>query len=62
MAQGKLLIYEALVKHYNHTDRPTLLPRHMSDLHTAITDLLGEIWKNETLHNMMILIFQYSGL
>ena len=41
--QGKLLIYEALVKHYSHTDGHALLPKHMSDVSTAIIHLLGEI-------------------
>uniref|UniRef100_A0A3Q3VQV7 Uncharacterized protein n=1 Tax=Mola mola TaxID=94237 RepID=A0A3Q3VQV7_MOLML len=36
----KLLLYESLAKHYNHTDRPPLLPQHMTDIYTAITDLL----------------------
>ncbi|KAM7396244.1 hypothetical protein PAMP_019301 [Pampus punctatissimus] len=40
LAQCKLVLYETLVKHYNHTDRPPLLPQHMTDIYTAITDLL----------------------
>ncbi|XP_042266912.1 DEP domain-containing protein 7-like [Thunnus maccoyii] len=36
----KLLLYGTLVKHYSHTDRPPLLPQHMTDIYTAITDLL----------------------
>lgn len=39
----KLLLYESLVKHYSLTDRPPLLPQHMTDVYTAITDLLGEL-------------------
>lgn len=42
LAQCKLLLYGSLVKHYSHTDRPPLLPQHMTDIYTAITDLLGE--------------------
>ncbi|XP_071362240.1 DEP domain-containing protein 7-like isoform X2 [Trachinotus anak] len=40
LAQCKLLLYRTLVKHYSHTDRPPLLPHHMTDICTAITDLL----------------------
>lgn len=42
LAQCKLLLYGTLVKHYSHTDRPPLLPEHMADVYTTITDLLGE--------------------
>ncbi|XP_013867627.1 DEP domain-containing protein 7 isoform X2 [Austrofundulus limnaeus] len=38
--QCKLLLYEALVKHYGNTSRPPLLPQPMADIYTAITDLL----------------------
>ncbi|XP_056273369.1 DEP domain-containing protein 7-like [Pseudoliparis swirei] len=41
LAQCKLLLYGTLVKHYSHTDRPPLLPEHMADVYTTITDLLG---------------------
>ncbi|TMS05593.1 DEP domain-containing protein 7 [Larimichthys crocea] len=37
----KMLLYGSLMKHYSHTDRPPLLPEHMTDIYTAITDLLG---------------------
>ncbi|XP_056243470.1 DEP domain-containing protein 7-like isoform X1 [Seriola aureovittata] len=40
LAQCKLLLYRTLVKHYSHTDRPPLLPQHLTDIVTAITDLL----------------------
>ncbi|XP_076589855.1 DEP domain-containing protein 7-like [Chaetodon auriga] len=40
LAQSKLLLYRTLTKHYSHTDRPPLLPQHMTDIYTAITDLL----------------------
>ncbi|XP_040893645.1 DEP domain-containing protein 7-like isoform X2 [Toxotes jaculatrix] len=40
LAQCKLLLYRTLVKHYSHTDRPPLLPQRMTDIYTAITDLL----------------------
>ncbi|XP_075998171.1 DEP domain-containing protein 7-like [Genypterus blacodes] len=39
-AQCKLLLYGTLVKHYSHTDRPPLLPQHMTDIYTAIAALL----------------------
>lgn len=42
LAQCKLLLYGTLVKHYSNTNRPPLLPQHMTDVYTAITDLLGE--------------------
>lgn len=42
LAQCKMLLYETLVKHYSHTDRPPLLPQHMTDIYTAIIDLLGK--------------------
>ncbi|KAM9351923.1 DEP domain-containing protein 7-like [Symphorus nematophorus] len=38
--QCKLLLYGTLMKHYSHTDRPPLLPEDMTDIYTAITDLL----------------------
>ncbi|XP_029992513.1 DEP domain-containing protein 7-like [Sphaeramia orbicularis] len=38
--QCKQLLYETLVKHYSHSDQPPLLPQHMTDVYTAITDLL----------------------
>lgn len=37
-----MLLYGSLMKHYSHTDRPPLLPQHMTDIYTAITDLLGK--------------------
>ncbi|XP_042352325.1 LOW QUALITY PROTEIN: DEP domain-containing protein 7-like [Plectropomus leopardus] len=40
LSQCKLLLYGTLVKHYSHTDRPPLLPQHMTDILAAITDLL----------------------
>ncbi|KAM3870242.1 DEP domain-containing protein 7-like [Diretmus argenteus] len=40
LTQCKLLLYGCLVKHYSHTDRSPLLPQHMTDVYTAITDLL----------------------
>ncbi|XP_062246133.1 DEP domain-containing protein 7-like [Platichthys flesus] len=40
LAQCKLLVYRTLVKHYSHTDQPPLLPQHMTDFYTAVTDLL----------------------
>nr|XP_040019709.1 DEP domain-containing protein 7-like [Gasterosteus aculeatus aculeatus] len=39
-AHCKRLLYGTLAKHYGHTDRPPLLPQHMADVYTAITDLL----------------------
>ncbi|KAF7654595.1 hypothetical protein LDENG_00067320 [Lucifuga dentata] len=40
LTRCKLLLYETLVKHYSHTDRPPLLPQYMTDVYTAVTDLL----------------------
>ncbi|CAB1455241.1 unnamed protein product [Pleuronectes platessa] len=40
LTQCKLLVYRTLVKHYSHTDQPPLLPQHMTDFYTAVTDLL----------------------
>ncbi|XP_031731524.1 DEP domain-containing protein 7-like isoform X1 [Anarrhichthys ocellatus] len=40
LAQCKLLLYGTLVNHYSHTDRPPLLPQQMTDVYTAITNLL----------------------
>ncbi|XP_029289993.1 DEP domain-containing protein 7-like [Cottoperca gobio] len=40
LAQCKLLLYRTLMKHYGHTDRPPLMPQHMADIYTAVTDLL----------------------
>lgn len=42
LTQCKMLLYGSLMKHYSHTDRPPLLPEHMTDIYTAITDLLGK--------------------
>uniref|UniRef100_A0A3B4FQ65 DEP domain-containing protein 7 n=1 Tax=Pundamilia nyererei TaxID=303518 RepID=A0A3B4FQ65_9CICH len=40
LAQCKLLLYGTLVKHYSITNRLPLLPQHMTDVYTAITELL----------------------
>ncbi|XP_075898762.1 DEP domain-containing protein 7-like [Nelusetta ayraudi] len=40
LLQFKLLLYGSLVKHYSHAERPPLLPQQMTDIYTAITDLL----------------------
>nr|XP_020460026.1 DEP domain-containing protein 7-like isoform X2 [Monopterus albus] len=40
LARCKRLLYETLVKHYSHTERPSLLPQCMTDIYTAIIDLL----------------------
>lgn len=52
LAQCKLLLYGTLVQHYSHTDRPPLLPQHMADIYTAITDLLGnsEVYYTQVSH------------
>lgn len=42
VGRWKLLLFDALVKHYSRTDRPPLLPQHMTQVYTAITDLLGD--------------------
>ncbi|XP_069571304.1 DEP domain-containing protein 7-like [Brachyistius frenatus] len=36
----QLLLYGTLVRHYSNTNRPPLLPQHMTDIYAAITDLL----------------------
>lgn len=46
LLQFKLLLYGSLVKHYSHAERPPLLPQQMTDVYTAITDLLGETRTN----------------
>lgn len=43
MDRWKLLLFETLVKHYSHADRPPLLPAHMTHVYTAITDMLGDL-------------------
>ncbi|KAG7523393.1 DEP domain-containing protein 7-like [Solea senegalensis] len=40
LVQCKVLLYRALIKHYSQTDKPPLLPQHMTDIYSAITDLL----------------------
>lgn len=45
----KLLLFETLVKHYGHTDRPALLPQHLTHVYTAITDLLGDWFPSTSL-------------
>lgn len=42
LGRWKLLLFETLVKHYGHVDRPPLLPQHLTHVYTAITDLLGD--------------------
>ncbi|XP_008309329.1 DEP domain-containing protein 7-like isoform X2 [Cynoglossus semilaevis] len=38
--QWKLLLYRTVSRHYGHTDRSPLMPQNMSDVYTAITELL----------------------
>lgn len=45
----KLLLFETLVKHYGHTDRPALLPQHLTLVYTAVTDLLGDWFPSTSL-------------
>ncbi|XP_029009777.1 DEP domain-containing protein 7-like isoform X2 [Betta splendens] len=40
LTRCKLLLYRTLVKHYSQADRPPLLPQLMTDIYTAIIDLL----------------------
>ncbi|XP_034031435.1 DEP domain-containing protein 7-like [Thalassophryne amazonica] len=40
LSRCKLLLYEMLVKHYGHADRAALLPQQLTDIYTAVTDLL----------------------
>ncbi|KAK1887600.1 T-complex protein 11-like protein 1 [Dissostichus eleginoides] len=54
VAQCKLLLYGTLVKHYSHTDRPPLMPPHMTDIYTAITDLLVNAELNMALEALQL--------
>ncbi|KAK5902782.1 hypothetical protein CesoFtcFv8_008007 [Champsocephalus esox] len=54
VAQCKLLLYGTLVKHYSHTDRPPLMPPHMTDIYTAITDLLVNAKLNMALEALQL--------
>ncbi|XP_029908588.1 DEP domain-containing protein 7-like isoform X2 [Myripristis murdjan] len=40
LAQCKMLLYRTLATHYSQSDRAPLLPQHMTDVYTAITDML----------------------
>lgn len=42
LAQFKLLLYGILVKHYSNMNIRPLLPQNLTDVYSAITDLLGE--------------------
>ncbi|XP_030587621.1 DEP domain-containing protein 7-like [Archocentrus centrarchus] len=54
LAQCKLLLYGTLVKHYSNTNRPPLLPQHMTDIYTAITDLLVNAKLDKTLEALQL--------
>ncbi|XP_051918185.1 DEP domain-containing protein 7-like [Hippocampus zosterae] len=41
MAQCKMLLYGTLVRYYSNTDRLPLLPEQMTDVYSAVTDLLA---------------------
>nr|XP_061813252.1 DEP domain-containing protein 7-like [Nerophis lumbriciformis] len=40
-AHCKMLLYGTLVRHYSNTDRPPLLPEQMTNVYSAITELLA---------------------
>ncbi|XP_028263539.1 DEP domain-containing protein 7-like [Parambassis ranga] len=54
LAQCKLLLYETVSKHYSNTNRPPLLPQHMTDIYTAITDLLVNAELSKALEAMQL--------
>lgn len=41
--QCKRLLYEVLAKHYGHAQRPPLFSNHVFDIHSGISELLGEL-------------------
>lgn len=42
LAQCKRLLYEVLAKHYGHAQQPPLFSNHVFDIHSGISELLGE--------------------
>ncbi|XP_028305759.1 DEP domain-containing protein 7-like [Gouania willdenowi] len=54
LAQCKMLLYETLVKHYSNANKPPLLPQHMADIYTAITDLLVKAKMNKALEALQL--------
>lgn len=43
LPQCKRLLYEVLAKHYGHTQQPPLFSNHVFDIHSGISELLGEL-------------------
>ncbi|XP_047452745.1 DEP domain-containing protein 7-like [Mugil cephalus] len=54
LAQCKLLLYGTLVKHYSNTNRSPLLPQHMTDIYTSITDLLTSAGLSKALEALQL--------
>uniref|UniRef100_A0A3P8PV81 DEP domain-containing protein 7 n=1 Tax=Astatotilapia calliptera TaxID=8154 RepID=A0A3P8PV81_ASTCA len=54
LAQCKLLLYGTLVKHYSITNRLPLLPQHMTDVYTAITELLVNVKLDKALEALQL--------
>lgn len=42
LPECKRLLYEVLAQHYGHTQHPPLLTNHVFDIHSGISELLGE--------------------
>lgn len=43
LPQCKRLFYQVLAKHYGHTQQPPLFSNHVFDIHSGISELLGEL-------------------
>lgn len=41
-SQYKQLLYRVLVQHYGRSDYPPLLSNHVFDIHSGVSELLGE--------------------
>ncbi|KAJ3596899.1 hypothetical protein NHX12_003299 [Muraenolepis orangiensis] len=54
LRQCKVQVYGILVKHYSHTDRHQLLPQHLTDVYTAIIDLLVKAKLDQALEALQL--------
>lgn len=52
----KKLLYEVLAKHYARVEQPPLLSNHLFDIHSGISELLGE--KNYFILLLVVQTFQ----
>lgn len=43
LAQCKRLLYQVLAKHYGQAQQPPLFSNHVFDIHSGISELLGEL-------------------